>query len=124
MKFALHVTVIERPWQFAALTFSHPRPQPPRIVFRDAVRHPPTSFSCNYSVQDMATQSALLRVDRLSLTFLVDNTIEWMTKLPPGFKHEIRNQLSNGPPVDVRTGAPFVDLQNYCCGAPHVPIVQ
>lgn len=64
----------------------------------------------------MATHPPLVRVDKLSLTFLVDNTLEWMTKLPPGFMPEVLNHLSNGPPVDARTGVPIVDLENYCCG--------
>lgn len=39
-----------------------------------------------------------------------------MTKLPPGFTHELRQHLSQNPPVDEVTGVPFVDLENYCCG--------
>lgn len=39
-----------------------------------------------------------------------------MTKLPPGFSHEVPLHLSNNPPVDEATGVPFIDLENYCCG--------
>lgn len=56
-------------------------------------------------------------VDKLTITFLVDDCIEWMTKLPPGFTHELRQHLSDDPPLDEVTGVPFVDLENYCCGA-------
>ncbi|OCH89009.1 hypothetical protein OBBRIDRAFT_43879 [Obba rivulosa] len=57
-------------------------------------------------------------VDRLTVTFLVDNCIEWMTKLPPGFTLELRQHLSDHqPPIDPVTGVPFIDLENYCCGA-------
>jgi len=60
---------------------------------------------------------ATLRVvDKLTVTFLVDNCIEWMTKLPPGFTHELRQHLSYQPPVDPLTGVPFIDLENFCCG--------
>ncbi|KAI0312977.1 beta-lactamase-like protein [Amylostereum chailletii] len=59
------------------------------------------------------------RVAKLSITFLVDNSIEWFTKLPPGFTHEIHQHLRgpNPPPIDPLTGAPILDLENYCCGA-------
>ncbi|EMD37544.1 hypothetical protein CERSUDRAFT_50292 [Gelatoporia subvermispora B] len=86
---------------------------------------------------------ALRTVDQLTVTFLVDNCIEWyrpcvsldavcrcavityswhmsrMTKLPPGFTLELRLHLSEDhkPPIDPLTGVPFVDLENYCCGA-------
>ncbi|KAI0743339.1 beta-lactamase-like protein [Daedaleopsis nitida] len=67
----------------------------------------------------MATDSIELKaVDKLTITFLVDNCIEWMTKLPPGFIHEIPTHLSSANvPLDPLTGVPFVDLENYCCGA-------
>ncbi|EJF58234.1 hypothetical protein DICSQDRAFT_91068 [Dichomitus squalens LYAD-421 SS1] len=56
-------------------------------------------------------------VDKLTITFLVDNTIEWMTKLPPGFVHEVAQQLAHTDvPHDPRTGVPILDLENYCCG--------
>ncbi len=73
-------------------------------------------------------------VEKLTITFIVDNTIEWyvsspmyaggglialvrMTKLPPGFIHEVPQHLSQPDvPRDDRTGVPFVDLENYCCG--------
>ncbi|KAL6307863.1 beta-lactamase-like protein [Sparassis latifolia] len=57
-------------------------------------------------------------VDRLVVRFVVDNCIEWMTKLPPGFTHEMRQHLAEQePPVDPLTGVPFLDLEHYCCGA-------
>jgi len=59
----------------------------------------------------------LRTVDKFVVTFLVDNTIEWMTKLPPGFTHELRQHLAeHNPPIDPVTGTPFVDFENYCCG--------
>ncbi|KZT04581.1 Metallo-hydrolase/oxidoreductase [Laetiporus sulphureus 93-53] len=60
----------------------------------------------------------LRTVDKFVVTFLVDNCIEWMTKLPPGFTHEMRTHLTeHNPPIDELTGIPFVDFENYCCGA-------
>jgi len=56
-------------------------------------------------------------VDSVTLQILVDNSIEWMTKLPDGFTHEARQHLANKPRIDDVTGAPFVDLDKYCCGA-------
>jgi hypothetical protein len=59
----------------------------------------------------------LKAVDRLEFTILVDNSIEWMTKMPPGFSSEVQGHLKRGPPVDsARTGIPILDLDNYCCG--------
>ncbi|KAI0779967.1 beta-lactamase-like protein [Fomes fomentarius] len=63
-------------------------------------------------------ESKLQSVAKLTVTFLVDNCIEWMTKLPPGFVHEVPTHLAHPDvPRDPRTGVPFVDLENYCCGA-------
>ncbi|KAI0644381.1 beta-lactamase-like protein [Trametes meyenii] len=57
-------------------------------------------------------------VDKLTITFVVDNCIEWMTKLPPGFILEVPQHLSHPDvPRDPLTGVPFLDLENYCCGA-------
>ncbi|KAH9940423.1 beta-lactamase-like protein [Epithele typhae] len=57
-------------------------------------------------------------VEKLTITFLVDNSIEWMTKLPPGFILEVPLHLTHPDvPIDALTGVPFVDLENYCCGA-------
>ena len=40
-----------------------------------------------------------------------------MTKLPPGFIHEVPTHLTHPDvPLDPLTGVPFVDLENYCCG--------
>ncbi|EKM54130.1 uncharacterized protein PHACADRAFT_174622 [Phanerochaete carnosa HHB-10118-sp] len=61
---------------------------------------------------------ALKRVNELVITFIVDNSIEWFTKLPPGFTQELRYQVTeNNPPIDPVTNAPFIDFENYCCGA-------
>ncbi|EIN13875.1 hypothetical protein PUNSTDRAFT_95274 [Punctularia strigosozonata HHB-11173 SS5] len=57
------------------------------------------------------------RVERLKITFLVDNSIEWMSKLPPGFSHEIKHHMTHDPPIDDLTGVPICDLENFCCGA-------
>ncbi|KAL5507280.1 hypothetical protein ACEPAH_6736 [Sanghuangporus vaninii] len=65
-----------------------------------------------------SASSSLLRVDNLRITFLVDNSIEWFTKFPPGFSSELSQHLTkHSPPIDDITGVPFVDLENYCCGA-------
>ncbi|KAI0360827.1 hypothetical protein OH77DRAFT_1418843 [Trametes cingulata] len=57
-------------------------------------------------------------VDKLTIIFVVDNCIEWMTKLPPGFIHEVPQHLQHpDTPRDPLTGVPFLDLENYCCGA-------
>jgi len=59
-----------------------------------------------------------IAVDKLTITFLVDNCIEWFTKLPPGFTHEITTHLrGQDPPVDPQTGVPIIDFESYCCGA-------
>ncbi|KDN45575.1 hypothetical protein RSAG8_04899, partial [Rhizoctonia solani AG-8 WAC10335] len=63
------------------------------------------------------TRASLVKVNSLTLDIIVDNSIEWMTKLPPGFTHEIKRHLTHDPPYDARTQVPFVDLDNYCCGA-------
>ena len=85
------------------------------------------------SVESSSGPSALRRVEKLVITFLVDNSIEWYAfdypkgrdiliaicrfgKLPPGFTHELRVHLSQDPPIDPLTGVPFLDLENYCCG--------
>ncbi|CCM05016.1 uncharacterized protein FIBRA_07215 [Fibroporia radiculosa] len=60
----------------------------------------------------------LRTVDKFVATFIVDNCIEWMTKLPPGFTHEVPQHLQDhNPPIDPVTNTPFIDLENYCCGA-------
>ncbi|KZT27538.1 hypothetical protein NEOLEDRAFT_1154925 [Neolentinus lepideus HHB14362 ss-1] len=65
----------------------------------------------------MFKKENLKRVDHFAVTFLVDNSIEWFTKLPPGFKHEMHQHLADHPVSDPLTGTPFLDLENYCCGA-------
>ena len=58
------------------------------------------------------------RVDKLTVTIVVDNSIEWMNKLPPGFSGENhRHLVDQEPPVDPLTGVPILDLENWCCGA-------
>lgn len=67
---------------------------------------------------DKAESTGLKSVDKLVITFLVDNTLEWFGKLPPGFTNEIRNHLTeHNPRRDPLTGAPFLELDDYCCGA-------
>ncbi|KAH9485004.1 7,8-dihydropterin-6-methyl-4-(beta-D-ribofuranosyl)-aminobenzene-5'-phosphate synthase [Psilocybe cubensis] len=59
------------------------------------------------------------QVDKLTIIFLVDNCIEWMTKLPPGFSHELPQHLqqtSHGV-FDKEKGVPVLDFDNFCCGA-------
>jgi len=56
-------------------------------------------------------------MERLTITFLVDNTIEWFTPMPSGFTSELDVHLSEHPVHDLVTGASVVDLENYCCGA-------
>ncbi|KAF9565513.1 hypothetical protein CPC08DRAFT_704501 [Agrocybe pediades] len=67
----------------------------------------------------MMKDRKLNKVDKLTITFLVDNCIEWMTKLPPGFSHELPqhlNQPGHGIP-DNDTGVPILDFDGFCCGA-------
>ncbi|KIJ07141.1 hypothetical protein PAXINDRAFT_140191 [Paxillus involutus ATCC 200175] len=41
-----------------------------------------------------------------------------MTKLPPGFTHELPQHLfDQKPEKDRRTGVPILDFENFCCGA-------
>ncbi|CAE6435963.1 unnamed protein product [Rhizoctonia solani] len=61
--------------------------------------------------------ATLVKVNSLTLDIIVDNSIEWMTKLPPGFTHEVKRHLTDDPPYDTRTQVPLLDLDNYCCGA-------
>lgn len=62
-------------------------------------------------------RQSLKVVDKLTITFLVDNSIEWMTKLPPGFSLEILLHLRQGIPPDETTGVPVLDFDKFCCGA-------
>ncbi|KAH7906021.1 beta-lactamase-like protein [Hygrophoropsis aurantiaca] len=70
-------------------------------------------------IETPTTATPVLRpVDEFAVTFLVDNCLEWMTKLPPGFKHELPQHLfDQHPPNDAITGVPVLDFNNYCCGA-------
>ncbi|KAJ6499998.1 beta-lactamase-like protein [Mycena vitilis] len=59
----------------------------------------------------------LRSVDRLVITFLV---IEWFTKLPAGFTHELPQHLQQkNPPLHSHplTGVPVLDFNVFCCGA-------
>lgn len=40
-----------------------------------------------------------------------------MTKLPPGFTHELSQHLQRHPPVDQDKGVPILDFNKFCCGA-------
>lgn len=64
----------------------------------------------------MANQ--LKRVSKLTITFLVDNNLEWMTKLPPGFTHELNQHVPRShPATEDQGGVPVFDLNDFCCGA-------
>ncbi|KAJ2913080.1 hypothetical protein MD484_g7333, partial [Candolleomyces efflorescens] len=64
----------------------------------------------------MANQ--LKRVSKLTITFLVDNNIEWMTKLPPGFTHELNQHVPRSHPSSKdQGGVPVLDFNDFCCGA-------
>jgi len=67
----------------------------------------------------MAQRKSTIRtVDKLTITFLVDNSIEWMTKLPPGFTHEVVLHLHQdaSSPDEVK-GVPVLNFDKFCCGA-------
>ncbi|KAJ7446169.1 beta-lactamase-like protein [Mycena galericulata] len=61
--------------------------------------------------------SELRSVDKLVVTFLVDNCIEWFTTLPPGFTHELPQHLQQDLQSHPTTGAPVLDFDSFCCGA-------
>lgn len=57
---------------------------------------------------------------------IVVNTFHSLTyprfsALPPGFSHEVPQHLSAASPyaapIDELTGLPYLDFENYCCGA-------
>jgi len=56
-------------------------------------------------------------VDSCTIQVVVDNAIEWFSQFPEGFTNEMKFHILNTPRVDEVTGAPFVDLDKYCCGA-------
>lgn len=58
----------------------------------------------------------MVRSLQFSITLDVLRRAFRMTKFPPGFSSEIREHLSNNPPIDDVTNTPIVDLENYCCG--------
>ncbi|KAL0571155.1 hypothetical protein V5O48_010810 [Marasmius crinis-equi] len=58
----------------------------------------------------------LKKVDKLTITFLVDNSIEWFTKLPEGFSMEIHTHLKEKHlPIDELTGVPILEFNDFCC---------
>ncbi|KAG9221021.1 hypothetical protein CCMSSC00406_0002379 [Pleurotus cornucopiae] len=60
----------------------------------------------------------LQTIDNAAITFLVDDCIEWMTKLPPGFSQELLTHLAEHKlPIDEVTGVPILDFNTFCCGA-------
>jgi 7,8-dihydropterin-6-yl-methyl-4-(beta-D-ribofuranosyl)aminobenzene 5'-phosphate synthase len=60
----------------------------------------------------------LTRVDKLEFLVLVDNSIERLQKLPPGFIHELPQHIhAPNAEVDSLTGLPLMRLANFCCGA-------
>ncbi|KAF8492360.1 beta-lactamase-like protein [Russula emetica] len=66
----------------------------------------------------MSPTTDLKQVRFLAITFLVDNSIEWMTKLPPGFMHEMRYHLTHkAAELDPVTGVPILPLEDFCCAA-------
>ncbi|PVF96769.1 hypothetical protein CPB86DRAFT_484584 [Serendipita vermifera] len=69
------------------------------------------------STQPITNDVNLRAVDWVEISIIVDNNIEWMSKLPPGFSSEVRLQLANNPPMDAATQTPLLDLDHYCCGA-------
>ncbi|KAK0225985.1 beta-lactamase-like protein [Armillaria fumosa] len=63
-------------------------------------------------------EPTLSKVNKVTITFLVDNNIEWFTKLPPGFTHELPQHLRyHTPEVDKVTGVQVLDFNQFCCGA-------
>ncbi|GJJ06576.1 hypothetical protein Clacol_000769 [Clathrus columnatus] len=64
------------------------------------------------------SEAKLETVDKLTLQIVVDNNVEWMNPLPPGFIHEVPQHVLSNPPPDIETGSNgIVDIHNYCCGA-------
>ncbi|KAF5320128.1 hypothetical protein D9611_010274 [Ephemerocybe angulata] len=62
----------------------------------------------------------LQRVSKLTITFLVDNNLEWMTKLPPGFTHELQQHIPHSRKAgtgEPGAGVPVLDFNDFCCGA-------
>jgi len=64
----------------------------------------------------MAT--SLRTVDKLTITFLVDNTINWMSKFPPEFTPELRLHLTQPDhgTWDETAGVRVLDFNKFCCG--------
>ena len=48
-----------------------------------------------------------------------------MSKLPPGFTHELRHHLTHkAPEVDPLTGVPVLPLEEFCCGSYRRPVAH
>lgn len=64
------------------------------------------------------SSSTLKRVSKLTIRFLVDNNLEWMTKLPPGFTHELHQHIPHSRhTTSDKGGVPVLDFNDFCCGA-------
>lgn len=80
------------------------------------------------SIKHTITMVSLTRVDKLEYLVLVDNSeiltateltrpgIERLSKLPPGFSHELPAHLAHAQTDDV-TGLPVTAFEAFCCGA-------
>lgn len=94
---------------------SQPNPSPTHRRIHH--HHHQMSYGLTDTKAPTPPKQSLKKVHRLEFTILVDNSIEWMTKMPPGFGSEIKGHLERCPPVDSeRTGIPILDLDEYCCG--------
>lgn len=84
-------------------------------------------------ISHLTMSPPVVSVDKLTITFLVDNCIEWcvlvydqrpcliasiyrMTKLPPGFTHEAPQHVQLYPEPDEITGVPVIEFDDFCCG--------
>ncbi|KAF4599774.1 hypothetical protein EYR40_006875 [Pleurotus pulmonarius] len=77
-------------------------------------RIPSPSFTAKANMQ----LPRLHTTDNATITFLVDDCIEWMTRFPPGFTQELSTHLTeHKPPIDEVTGVPILDFNAFCCGA-------
>lgn len=69
-------------------------------------------------INNSGLRAGLVAVNRLTITFLVDNSVEWFAKLPPGFKLELPQHLADARTmIDPLTGVPVINLEDFCCGA-------
>lgn len=60
----------------------------------------------------------LIVVDKLTITILVDNTINWLSKFPPEFTQEVRIHLAQHDhgTHNKELGVRVLDFENFCCG--------